>query len=93
MTQEEIQKSIDKNIKNRVKRESETKVSISICWAINNAVACFSNIEKDDVRRGCIKTEMEWFLELYHDKMLEMMPVDEITIEPIKELDIPTDGN
>ena len=89
----EQQGKIDKAIANRTKRDSETKVSISICWAINNAVACFSNIEKDDVRRGCIKTEMEWFLELYHDKMLEMMPVDEITIEPIKELDIPTDGN
>ena len=93
MTTPEEQKRIDKRVVYKDKRDSETKVSISICWAINNAVACFSNIEKEDVRRGCIKTEMKWFLELYHDKMLEMMPVDEITIEPIKELDIPTDGN
>ena len=78
------QKRIDTAIANRNKRDGETKLSISICWAINNAVASLPKYPvkelTDEQRHEWITTEMEWFLELYHDKMMEALPEEIIPV-------------
>ena len=76
------QKRIDTAIANRNKRDGETKLSISICWAINNAVASLPKDLDDRERHEWITTEMDWFLELYHDKMMDLTPEEIIEEKP-----------
>ena len=81
----EKQERIDKAIKRKEFRETRQQTSISISWAINNAVNSLSENEKGKTwgrRLRLIKNRKDYFLDIYREYMLENMPIE--IIEPVK---------
>ena len=70
----EQQKRIEKAVQAKHKHWSRTELSISISWAINNAVNSLSEEEKQKdwaLRQDLIRERYDYFIKLHRDWMFE----------------------